>query len=463
MMTFNNPIIPSKQLFAKQKATAHTLHSEAICVFIATGFFMGEDTYWRDILCLSPAHKHELDENGYLIKSTPTFEWHYNPRDISFEKALKEYVTLFTEIIKDQIGNEDVILPLSGGLDSRSQALILKNMTNKVHAFSYSFQNGFREDKIAEKIARNCGFEFDSYTIEPSYLWEVVDDLAKINGCYSEFTHPRQMAVLPELKRMEGIFSLGHWGDVLFDQGVSEGVKDSDIITYLFKNMVKPKGMELADKLWKVWDLEGDFKSYLIGRIENALGTIQIDNLSAKVRAFKTSQWAHRWTTTNLSVFEAAHPITLPYYDDRMCEFICGIPEEYLANRQLQIAHLKQDESLANITWQDQRPFHLNNYSYNRAPYNLGYRVFNKLKRTKQHLLGSPYIQRNWELQFLGKKNEQKLDTYLFDDTFNQWIPKTLIKKFYHEFKHGNAVSTAHAISMLLTLSLWHKQNICDF
>src|SRR5690606_2204410 len=126
-------------------------------------------------------------------------------------------------------------------------------------------------------------------------------------------------------------------------------------------------------------------------------------------RAYKTTQWAHRWTTTNLSVFEAAHPITLPYYDNRMCQFVCSVPEAYLADRRLQIAHLKQDRALANITWQSQNPYNLNNFHRNKTPFNLPHRVLNKSKRQINTLIGRPYIQRNWELQFLGIENAKHL------------------------------------------------------
>jgi thiol:disulfide interchange protein len=224
--------------------------------------------------------------------------------------------------------------------------------------------------------------------------------------------------------------------------------------------MIKPKGLELAQKLWQSWDLEGDFKSYLIDRIEGDLAEIKIDNLSAKVRAYKTSQWAHRWTTTNLSIFEAAHPITLPYYDDRLCQFICIIPEAYLADRRLQIAHLQKDKTLASIPWQEQNPFNLNNYHYNKIPYNLPYRIVNKLHRETKRFFGKPYIQRNWELQFVADDNAKQLERFLFDSNFNQWISKTLIKVTYDDFKNGNSIASSHAISMLLTLSLWHQQNL---
>ena len=266
------------------------------------------------------------------------------------------------------------------------------------------------------------------------------------------------MAVLPKLKEMQGVFSLGHWGDVFFDRGAPEGTQESDIIPLLTKRMIKKGGLELAQKLWKAWDLEGDFKNYFISRIETLLSKIKIDNISAKVRAFKTTQWAHRWTTTNLNIFEAAHPITLPYYDARMCEFVCNTPEDYLADRRMQIAHLKQHAKLSKITWHAEKPFNLNNYQYNRFPYNVPYRALTGIQRKLKSLQGSPYIQRNWELQFLGTENDTQLKTFLFSNNLESLVPKEITKYIYQKFNSKDAVFYSHPLSMLLTLSVWNKK-----
>ena len=448
--------MPSTVAIAKLRRP-HDLNFEGMCMFVATGFFFDDDTYFKDEVCLKPAHKIQMDDEGYLLESKPWFNWHYSPQQESFETILEEYIHLLTKITKDQVQDKNVILPLSGGLDSRSQALILKNLDNPVQAYSYSFKGGYPEHKISEQIAAACGFEFQGFEIKPGYLWESIDEMAKINHCHSEFTHPRQLAVLAQLKQMQGVFSLGHWGDVFFDRGVPEGTTEANIIPLLIKKMVKPDGWRLAEQLWQYWELEGNFKDYFVGRIESSLSKIKIDNLSAKVRAFKTSQWAQRWTTTNLSVFEAAHPITMPYYDDRMCQFICTVPEPYLADRRLQLAHLKQDQTLATITWHAQKPFNINTYSYNKSPYNLPYRINSKLKRTVNAMFGNPYIQRNFELQFLGEANDRHLKSRIFDPSFTDFIPKDIVNSSYSNFKGRDYVNNAHAVSMLLTLSLWHK------
>ncbi len=223
--------------------------------------------------------------------------------------------------------------------------------------------------------------------------------------------------------------------------------------------MLKPGGMELATQLWEAWNLEGEFKDYLIARVESALAQIKIDNLSAKVRAFKTTQWAHRWTTTNLSIFEAAGPVTLPYYDDRMIQFICAIPEEYLADRKLQIAHIRRDKELSNIVWHQHKPFNLNTYHRNKVPYNLPYRIFNKIKREFNNLIGNPYIQRNFEIQFMGEENDRHLSHYLLNEDAGGILPKSVVHDFYQKFKSPDYVYYSHPVSMLLTLAVWQNKN----
>ena len=458
MTTFTTSIIPNKQTFIKVDKP-HKLNYKAICVFVATGFFLDQDTYWEDELCLNPASVNHIDANGRFLESKSWFNWHYSPRDITFNEVLEEYVSLLTQIIKEQVKDNPVILPLSGGLDSRSQALVLSKMDNPVSAYSYSFENGYPEHKISKKIADICGFNFQKFFIPKGYLWDVIEDLGRINNCYSEFTHPRQMAVFKPLSNMQGVMSLGHWGDVFFDKGAPSNITEDTIVPYLLKKMVKEKGLELAEKLWRAWGLEGDFNTYLINRVEEAVSKIKIENISAKVRAFKTSQWAHRWTTTNLSVFEAAKPMTLPYYDDRMCKFICTVPEQFLANRQLQIEHIKQHKALASVTWHANKPFNLLNYNYNKSPYNLPFRVVNKVSREISNLMDKPFTQRNWELQFLGTENDSQLQSFLFSDEFKSFVPKEVTSCFYSQFKNDNAVVYAHPVSMLLTLALFHKQN----
>lgn len=456
MSIITTDIIPSKVTFTGEQKT---LDLKAICVFSALGFFLDNDTYYKEQKALRPATETEI-ETGKIISEKPYFKWYYKPVERPFKQIVEEFAALFEQIIDEQTENKKVILPLSGGLDSRTQACALKHLNKNVYAYSYAFEGGHDEIKYSEKIAKVCGFPFQSWKIPEGYLWEVIDNLADINQCYSEFTHPRQMAFSGKYKAIGDVFSLGHWGDVLFDDmGVPDNLSLEQQTDVLLKKVVKKGGLELASALWKQWGLEGDFKDYLCERLKNLLVKINIPNsANAQIRAFKSLYWAPRWTNVNLSVFEEECPITLPYFDNRMCEFICTVSEKYLAKRQIQIAYLKmRNPELAKIEWQSQRPFNLYNYHLNKVPYNLPYRFFDKAKRI---INPKKHIQRNWELQFLGTENEKQLKKRLFENgRLNDKISTELVNRFYNKFKNEDSIYYSHAVSTLLTLSLFFEKN----
>ncbi|MNF54106.1 Asparagine synthase [compost metagenome] len=450
-------IIPSQSTFVGEPKT---LDYQAICVFAATGFFLDQDTYYQEQKVLQPARNYQI-ENNTILSEEPYFEWHYTPIERPLSQIVQEFAVLFESIIKEQVGDQKVILPLSGGLDSRTLAAALHYLGNEVQAYSYAFVGGHDETKYSEKIAQVCGFSFRDWKVPNGYLWDKIEPLAQINGCYSEFTHPRQMAFIDQYASLGDVFSLGHWGDVLFDDmGVADDLSFEEQLTVVVKKIVKKGGLELAESLWESWELEGDFSGYLRERISELLSKINIpQNANARIRAFKSLYWAPRWTSTNLSVFESVRPISVPYYDNRMCEFICSVPEKYLSGRQIQIEYLKmRAPALAKISWQDHRPFNLYQYHWDKRPWNLPYKILDKIKRS---LASKPLIQRNWELQFIGGENEKQLRQWLFENpAFTKFITPELVREFYTKFIKEDSVYYSHSVSMLLTLSLFSKQNL---
>jgi hypothetical protein len=107
--------------------------------------------------------------------------------------------------------------------------------------------------------------------------------------------------------------------------------------------------------------------------------------------------------------------------------------------------------------WQDQKPYNLYNYHKNKSPQNLPYRVKDKLRREINSKFGKKNIQRNWELQFLGKENDKNLRSYLYRQDFIDFVGKGIIDSIYDNFKRKDPVFYSHAVSMLLTLSVWLK------
>jgi len=452
------PIIPARQTFVNKRG-AHDLNFKAICIFTSIGFFLEKDTYFNDQEVLQPAMDYDID-NNYLKSSKPYWQWHYNPRDISLKQATEEFAHLFEKITEEKLKNKDVILPLSGGLDSRTQAAALEN-NSEVKCYSYKFTNSFDETKYGKEICSIKKIPFYEYEISKGYLWGVIKKLAAINNCYADFTHPRQMAVIDEIKNLGNIFFLGHWGDVLFDgMGMHDDIRFDEQLDILLKKILKRGGLELSESLWEYWGLEGNFKEYLKERISILLSNIKIDNANSRIRAFKSMYWAPRWTSANMNVFSDFHPVVLPYYDDEMCKFICNIPETLLWGRQIQIEYIKiKNPRLAEIPWQNYEPFNLYNYKNSTSKTRIPARAIKKIKRIlNEKIGGEKLITRNWEIQFKGEDNDRELKKYIFEnENFSKLIPEQIVKNFYDKFRTEDESYYSHPLSILLTLSLFSK------
>lgn len=430
---------------------------KAICCFAAIGFFLDDDTYYTNQKAFRPASTYIFDEQDNVIKQEPSFQWHYSPRDITFSQALDEFTYLFEKLVNEATQNQRVILPISGGLDSRTLAAALRHRDD-VFAYSYEFENGIGENVFGKAIAKECNFDFEGYTIPQGYLWKNIVQTAKINGCYADFTNPRQVAIMNKLKNKGDVFLLGHWGDVLFDDmGVDSAIGFEEQLTIIKNKIVKRGGAELAQALWKNWGIPGDFDNYLEGRLRLLLAKISIDDANARIRAFKSMHWAPRWTSSNLIFFKSLHNITLPYYHDAMCKFICTVPEKFLAGRKIQIEYLKRvTPKVASIPWQKYAPANLYTYERYYSLSNLPGRIIRKSSALMRSLLNKELVTRNWELQFIGRSNEEFLQSYLRDKSNNEFLPESIVNTFYNAFQK-NRLGYAHSITMLLTLSLFNR------
>ncbi|MBL7846686.1 MAG: hypothetical protein JNL40_04390 [Cyclobacteriaceae bacterium] len=456
-MILKTDIIPLRQEFYRSKS-GHNLNwdYENICVWAAIGFFLGEDTFYKEQKVCLPGHAYELSSDRTVLSSTPWFSWHYQPRDISFNQSVDEFADILERLINIQVGSRKVILPLSGGLDSRTLASALLGRSD-VHCYSYEFENGVvQETEFAKQVAEAGSFDFKKFVIPPSYLWGKMERMAAINQCYCEFTHARPLAVIDEAAALGDIFLLGHWGDVLFDGLHQQGeITDEQLVLLLKSKIVKKGGLELAKSLWQSWGLHGNFEEYLTSRISVLLKDISIGHPSAKLRAFKSSQWAPRWTAVNLQLFSSVKPMALPYFHEELCKFICTVPEEYLADRRIQIEYIKRKTpALARVPWQRFAPYSLYNHHRYHSLTDWPRRVVNKMVSEFDRASGRvEKIAMNWQLQFLGNGNEKKLEQFLDCPQLQSFIGKPVIDGFFHKFIAVDSRHYSHPVSMLVTLA----------
>lgn len=132
-----------------------------------TGFCPGEETFFAEISCLSPGTILHLDsvgkevsrvfydDNSFSIEPVITNE-------LSFRKELENNLDLVMNRMLASIGSSRILLPLSGGLDSRLLATWLVNQgVNNLLAFSYGESASQPEAKISREVASRLGIPFE--------------------------------------------------------------------------------------------------------------------------------------------------------------------------------------------------------------------------------------------------------------------------------------------------------------
>jgi asparagine synthetase B (glutamine-hydrolysing) len=444
------PIIPISPTYY-WTAETRTLDLKAIAVFAAIGFFLDDETFFLEKRTFRPGSEYTLTDKGW--KQQTYFSWTYEPEIVQFDEVVDRFGELLKNLVMRGVHAKNVILPISGGLDSRTLLVALKGNPN-VHSYSYEFKGGVHENYYGSRAANIAGIPHKNFVIPPGYLWRIIDEAVITNYAEAEAVHARQLAWLPEISELGDIFLLGHWGDVLFDSmGVPDNLSFEGQVDVLLRKLIKRGGTAIATDLWRNWKLEGQFHDYLRAKVEQLLSRIDINNANARLRAFKSIHWAHRWTGANIQFFSKYKPVSVPYFDDEMCRFICKVPEKWLAQRKIQIEYIKRQwPELARIPWQAVRPFNLYNYHLNKAPWNIPVRIARKISWSIRRR-----VQRNWEIQFLGRDNDLRLREWLLDnEKLDGVVERSIRDRYYKAFKE-NALANAFPVSILLSLSAFAK------
>ena len=435
-------------------ASRGELDWEALAGFFSFGFFPGDRTYYKDLKILRPASHYVFDFEGRLKSRERYWKWHYEPNlKRSYEETVLEFGRLFNRVVEDQTRDEKIAIPVSGGLDSRST---VAGLQGKFWAYSYGYHKNSEETKIAQKVAHARGLDFQAFTIEP-YLFEKLDGILSCTEGFQDVTQCRQAFVTEELEKHGNYVLAAHWGDVWMDGMLDHRPPTLDhrqILNDVVKKIQKKGGDWLVENLCQSRLGNQNPKEFLRGMISDELKEFDaIEDPDFKMKAFKTDHWSFRWTCASLRMFQAAAFPRLPFYDNRLTDFFCTVPADFVRGRRLQIDYLKRfAPDLAHIEWQ---PYGANLYQYQRSnSLSLPERIFKKLARM---ISGKKIIQRNWERQFLNDKGKKGLETHLLREglKIHEFVALSKMKALVSDLYQNPNAENGYRVSMLLTFSSW--------
>lgn len=434
--------------------------------FFAFGFFPQDRTYFEDVRILRPASHYVFDHHGALQQRETYWQWWHNPdRGRTYPETLAEFARIFQEVMAEHIQGGRVAIPISGGLDSRSTVAAITPPAggsgdySHLWAYSYGYSDDSQETRIACQVAGSRRLPFQAFTIRPYLFHNLNLVLDSVEG-FQDVTQCRQAAVIGEIARRADYLIAAHWGDVwLDDMGLvnrkpERPIRATELRQYAFHKMEKSGAKWLLDHLCRQ-HLNGeepeDFLKEMVRQEMDQVGHLEDEDF--RIKAFKTSQWSFRWTEASLRMFQPGAFPRLPFYDNRLADFFCTVPSEFVSQRRLQIDYLKTyAPDLARIKWQ---VYDTNLWRYQHFH---SWLVPKRALKKAWRILGrQSVIERNWEVQFLCPEGRQGLERWLLGPglRLHDLVSPSELRALVQEFYKDPSGPRGYTVAMVLTFSTW--------
>jgi len=325
--------------FLKNKLRKTELSEHAITEFYGAAYTLANKTLLKDIF-QTQSNEYLIFENDTLIKQS--FFFSYSTKKINstpYVNLKNEAIQVFEESFNRLIislNNRPVILPLSGGYDSRLIAVMLKKHNYKnVTCFTFGKKNNF-ETHNSKKTAAALNYkwvfiEYSKELITGFIDTECFKEYLHYAGKYSSMPFLQEYFAVKYLKENNliaenSIFIPGHSGDLLggsqFIKVIPENLKSSKIPSLILKKKFFYNSISGYEKL----------------RIKNTIKTsltlfnseYQQHIPSSVFEDFDIKEKLSKFIFNSTSIFNFfGFEQRFPYWDKKMLSFFKTVPFKY--------------------------------------------------------------------------------------------------------------------------------------
>lgn len=322
------------------------LDKENVQEFLYTGFVTQERTVFKDIYQVMPGQFVKIYKaNGNIVcKNYFNLEYGFSSRLAEtqlVEKYDKVLFDIFEQLVK-RLDGRTALVPLSGGCDSRTVAVMLKRLEYKnVICFSYG-RKGSYDVENSEKTAKALGFkwhcvEYNAKVWKKFYDSEDYPAFLKFSvrggmGCVQALPavlELKRRGVLPK----DSVVVPGHAQDFISGSHIGqykEGIYNADMLaSYIIKNHyhLSKNGKKLFTPKW-------------------LCNIPQQMDLYGYVSIYQKWEWINRqakFIANDVRAYEfAGYLWEMPFWDKTNLEFWMQMPINLLYGRKLQYIHMEK-------------------------------------------------------------------------------------------------------------------------
>lgn len=348
----------------RSKVKDKELDSLAKKEFTLTGYVTGRDTLSSNVKQLQAGEalfvEYDEDEENLKVKIERYYKFvhrddSYNNLKQLMDEHDKVLFNVFKRLIKVANGRP-LLVPLSGGYDSRLIVLMLNRLNYKnVITFSYGRTRN-RESEISQKIAKCLGlrWEFIPYSNEDWQNWYNSEELKTyrdFGSGLSSVAHIQDWPAVWKLKEQnlipeDSIFIPGHTGDFISGGHIPvqfnnmEFIDDKCLLNSIYKKHY------VLDKQARIIDTLDTLKGATISKILELSEATKSQNHVDAASKFEKWEWQERQAKFIINSVRAYdywnYDWWLPLWDYEYMEFWCNVPLKFRLNQYLYKDYVNQ-------------------------------------------------------------------------------------------------------------------------
>jgi len=340
--------------------------------FLLTGYVTGPHTLQNEIRQVQAGELIWVDLRTGTVHSERWYRYlPISKEDGDMDVLLERLDTVARKAISRLIAfaaGRPIVIPLSGGLDSRLIAMHLKLANYQpVYAFSYG-RPGNAEAEISRKVAQQLGIEwkFVPYSLQRWNAWY------RSSEWQAYVRAADGLASLPHLQDWPAVWELLSRGDVpehaVFVPGHSAGfVAGSHIpVELLQPNCAYVEGVIEAVRKhhYCLWPIEKATErtgvpisiadDCIKKRIQTVIGDVEISSVEDAVGAYECWDWQERqakFIVNSVRVYEFWQQTWwLPWWDAEFMDFWQRVPLQYRVRKQLWVRYVEQIQREVNVS-----------------------------------------------------------------------------------------------------------------
>lgn len=315
----------------------------SLAELLVTGFVTDDNTLLEGYKQLKPGHYLNFDMEHSKLIAKPYFEYRYDTgtKKIIVHDYISELDDVFLRIFKRYINlvlnvDKKVVIPLSGGMDSRIIAAMFKRLNfNDVTCFSYGLKNN-KETLISQSVADSLQYKwlFSEYTkqsLYSQYNSPLMEQYLNYAGnCVSlphiqDFFAVRQLLTEGKIQK-NSIFLPGHSGDLFRGHLLDD--TDYNQKSCSHKNATQA----IFSKHYRLWNLNNcdDIKTLFLEKINQNIQCIDINSPESYINAldsFNINERQAKFTINSVRVYDYfGCSWGLPLFDRELVDFFLKVP-----------------------------------------------------------------------------------------------------------------------------------------